>query len=448
MLGSSGLPAHRGDGTGRAEAATSVMQEHLTRELFRAIAGGWRKPGDMAAIAMAHLFELCPRCRREFESWRAELESRDVGPEGADYEAVLDRIRERVEPPSEESRSGASESPLDGDLREARSRAEELLRLDPEQQLAWIRSEADRLAGPLLAEVLIEEGRRRTPGYPHDGYTLTRLARLVLQHAPASLHSAKLYARALAYMANAVRVTGDLPRADQILGDARFFLRSQAGGDRLVRAELDKLEGSLRRDQDRPREAVAVLLRAQMVYRLEGLDSDTAATLLLLCRAHEDLEELDRAFQLLDEADKLLGASPAPRLRFASVLHRACLLHKSGSTKRALDVLIDNAEHLARDADPVDCLRWSWRQGLVSGTLGDFDEKEQGLLRVIDGFASRRMIHDIAWAQLDLAGLYIEQGRFKEVEDLAERAAATFEGIGMPHKVAEARRLSRCAANG
>jgi hypothetical protein len=73
------------------------MHEHLTRELFRAISGGWRNPGDLAAIALAHLFELCPSCRREFESWRQELDDVSSVPEGADYEAVIEGIRARVE---------------------------------------------------------------------------------------------------------------------------------------------------------------------------------------------------------------------------------------------------------------------------------------------------------------------------------------------------------------
>jgi len=115
-----------------------------------------------------------------------------------------------------------------GKLREARSRADELLRLVPDQRAEWLRSEAGRFSALLLAEVLIEESRRRTPAYPRDGYTLASLARLVLHHAPSSLRATALYARALAYMANAVRVIGDLPRADQIMGDARFLLPPRA----------------------------------------------------------------------------------------------------------------------------------------------------------------------------------------------------------------------------
>lgn len=157
------------------------MREHLSRELFRAISSGWRDPGDLARIAVGHLFELCSHCRREYEAWRREVPDEEAVPVHADYESVIESIRARVQPASE-----GAEAPIDSDIRHARSRAEDLLRLPPEQQAEWIRTESERHAGPLLAEVLIEESRRKTPGYPRKGYTLADLARLVLYHAPAS----------------------------------------------------------------------------------------------------------------------------------------------------------------------------------------------------------------------------------------------------------------------
>jgi tetratricopeptide (TPR) repeat protein len=402
----------------------------------------------MAAIAMAHLFELCPRCRREFEAWRQELESQDQEPKSADYEAVLDRIRARVEPPSQESGSGAGESPVDGDLREARSRAEELLRLGPEQQLAWIRSDSDRLAGPLLAEVLIEEGRRRTPGYPHDGYTLTHLARIVLQHAPASPHSVKLYARALAYMANAVRVIGDLPRAEQILGDARYVIHSQAGGDRLARAELDSLEGSLRMEQGRPRDAVSAFLRAQMVYQLENLATETAATLQLLARAHGKLREFGRSFELLDKAEKMLAANPEQHLLIVSASLHVGLLEEAGSPRSAFAALANLEALIEGFDDSVLNTRASWQRGRLSGALGDFDAMEQLLLQVIKELAGRRMVNDLAHAKLELAGLFAEQGRIGEAGDHVEEAASIFREIGLARDAAEAHRVRGRLLNG
>jgi tetratricopeptide (TPR) repeat protein len=418
------------------------MHEHLTRELFRAISGGWRNPGDLAAIAFAHLFELCHDCRREFESWRRELEDASSAPEGADYEAVIEGIQARVEEPL-----GGSEAPIQSEIREARSRAEELLRLAPEQQAEWIRTESGRFAGLLLAEVLIEEGWRRTPAYPHDGYALASLARLVLHHLPASLRTTALYARALAHMANAVRVIGDLPRSEQILGDARYLLLSQGGGDRLLRAEVDRLEGSLRLDQRRPRDAIRVLLHAQMVYGLEGLQREAVATLVLLSKAHRRLGELDRSFEILDQADKGLRRTPLPRLLIIAGQRRAALLLRSGRPEGALEALSELEDLTASHGDPVIDLRRAWTRGLISRDLGELDAAEQALLPVIEGLGARRMISDLALVRLELGGIYAAQARLAEAGELADQAASTFADIGLPGKEAEARKLGSYAAN-
>lgn len=409
------------------------MHAHLTHELFRAVASGWRNPGDLAGIAIAHLFELCPDCRRGFEGWRQELEDASVPADAADYEAVIDRIRARVE-----AAPGETEAPVQSEVRRARSRAAELLHLSAEQQLDWIRSESDRLRGPLLAEVLIDEGFRRTQGYPHDGFALASLARLVLHHLPVSWRTAALYARALAHMANAVRVIGDLPRAEQLMGDARYFLRAQGGGDRLVRAELDRLESSLRLGQRRLRSAVTILLRAQMVYELEGLQSEAVATLLLLSKAHRRLGELDRAFELLDQADRGLARTAHPRFTIIAAERRAMLLLQVGKPEVALQVLASLDGLTAEHGDPIMLLRRSWQLGRVSRSLGDLEAAEHSLLQVVEGFSSRRMILDVALARLELSRLYRRQGRMPEAGDLAEQATTTFLDIGLLGMAAEA----------
>jgi tetratricopeptide (TPR) repeat protein len=419
-----------------------MMHEHLNRELFRAISSGWRNPGDLAAIALAHLFELCPSCRREFESWRRELEDRAVPSDAADYEAVIERARIRVE-----RLPGGSEAPVEAEIREARSRADELLRLVPDQRAEWLRFEAGRFSALLLAEVLIEESRRRTPAYPRDGYTLASLARLVLHHAPSSLRATALYARALAYMANAVRVIGDLPRADQIMEDARFLLRCQGGGDRLVRAELDGLEGSLRNDQERSEEAVPLLLRALMTSRLEQMAGRTAAILIKLAGAHIRLNEPRRSLSLLIEAEKVLDSEPDPRLRLLILHNRALGLYYSGYPQQA-QALLDESSELAGSQDqPLNVLRRSWISGKAARKLADLDLAEERLVSVREGFSCRGLRSDAAEASMDLCGLYLEQGRRKEAEELADAALPVFEELELPAKASAARALRARAAS-
>lgn len=418
------------------------MHEHLSREFFRALASGWRDPRDLVAITLAHLFELCPRCRREYESWRREVREDEAVPKHVDYDAVMEGIRARIEPPT-----GDAEAPIDADLRQAQARAEELLGLAPEEQAEWIRTESYLYAGQLLAEVLIEESRRKAPGYPHESYTLAYLACLVLRHAPNSLRLGQTYARAMAYMANAVRVIGDLSRADQILGDAQFFLRSQGGGDRLVRAELDSLEASLRRDQDRPRRAVTVALRALMTYRLEHLENESVATLLQLSRAHTDLLEFGRAQEILTEADQILTAESNPHLHLVAVTNRAYWLYETGSPGEGLELLAELGGVAMTCGGPIAPLRLCWGQGALRGVLGDLEAMESALTAVVDGFSVLGLANDAAQAKVELAGLLIKQHRFREAEEVAQETASVLEEIGLTRRAAQARLLMQQAAS-
>jgi tetratricopeptide (TPR) repeat protein len=417
------------------------MHEHLTRELFRAVSSGWRNPGDLAAIALAHLYEQCPSCRREYESWRREAEDAPLELEALDYGAVIERIRARVEPGA-----GETVAPIDSEIEQARTRAEEVLRLDPAQRAGWIRFEAERFSGSLLAEVLIEESRRRTPTDPRTGYTLADLARLALQHAPASLHTVPLYARALAYMANAVRVIGDLPRADQLLGDAHYLLRSQGGGDRLVRAELDSLEGSLRIEQDRPEQALPLILRALMTYHLERAGREAAATLIKLARTHSKLEDLPRSLVLLDKADEILGSDPEPWLQNVSLHNRAGCLMLTGEPELAQEALDQGEERARHLNDPLGDLRRLWVRALLARRQADLDSAEQLLVSVRRGFSSQGLRFDAALASLDLGWLVSEQGRLREAGEYAEEILPVFEELRLPAKAAAARGLRAQAA--
>lgn len=409
------------------------MHGHLSRELWRSVSLGWRDPGDLAALALAHLFESCPHCRREFEGWREEQRGESATNATADYEVVLDRVHSLV--------STDGKTTADPQRREARSRAEQLLRLPPEQRVEWLRSEASKHAGPLLADALIEQARRRTPGHPYDGAALANLARLVLHHAPLSLEASTLYARALAYLANALRVIGDFPRADQILGDARYMLGSQGGESRLVRAELESLEGSLRIDQDRASEAVPLLLRCLMVYRLEGASSAATATLIKLANAHWKLRDSDCSLSLLKEGEAELEPAVEPGLRLICQENTAVFLVGGGAAEQAADVLA-RTRSLAEDlGNPLELLRRSWKEAWVCFALGDSDTAERLLAEARDGFSSRGIRFDESLVALDLAGLYLHQGRRSEALQLLKLAAPTFHELGLSAKVRTAQAL-------
>lgn len=414
------------------------MHEHLSRELFRAIHKGWRNPGDLAAIAMAHLFELCPHCQHEFETWRSELGEGVAADEG-DYDGALQRVRERT---AANDLGGEEEAArVETERREARSRAKELLALPDDQRLDWIRNERTCHSGFLLAEALIEECRKKTPSDPREGCILAILARIVLHHAPVTVLSIETYARALAHLANAYRVSGDLPRAEQILADARYLSRTQPASDRFLGAEVDTLEGSLRTSQYRGREAVPLLLRALMIFQSEECPDEVIKTYVKLARAHAEEGEVPRALELIHEARRALVMIDDPRLALVAHENEAWLLARRFGPRAGIAAYSELEESFALNADPVMFLRHRWSVARLVFASGDRDEFEDTLQLVRDGFSSRGMLYDAALCALSQGQLYKAAGRVQEAKRCAEESLPILRSLGVTCKVREAEAL-------
>lgn len=237
-------------------------------------------------------------------------------------------------------------------------------------------------------------------------------------------------------MANSSRVTGDFHRADQLLADARYLLRSQGGGDRLLRAELDSLEASLRIEQDRPEVASRLLLRSLMAYRVEVADRQAAAILIKLARAQARLQGIPRALSLLAEAERLLRNEPDPWLQLLILDNKASYFCLFGEPMLAQQTLEHGRELAEQRDDPLNKLRRCWSGAKISWMLGDLALTEQSLVSVREGFSRQGIPYDVALASLDLARLCLEQGRFQDAEDLAGQALPVFEKLWLPSKVA------------
>ena len=215
---------------------------HLTRELLTALFKGERNPQDLVPIVLAHLFDLCPFCESEFKAWEEDA-SREPA---VSYDDLFARLR---------STAGAVEAKVAAEREEATRTLEAILALPRHERLEAVKSSVLRFQGQVLAELLIDESRRQMPGRPQDALALAQLAKAVLLHAPMTGFVQELYARAMAHVANALRVLGNLTEAGEMFDDARFLLRGEGGADKRLAAEIDKLEGLLRKAQRRFAEA-------------------------------------------------------------------------------------------------------------------------------------------------------------------------------------------------
>jgi hypothetical protein len=208
---------------------------HVTRELLRAVARGELAERAFAQIQAEHLANLCPVCREEIRAWAAEQSAARSSHALKALPVVL----------------GRHGPDLEARRRQAERDFEALLALPTAERRGRIDRARGRFRGPVLAERLLEESRRRTPADPEEGYQLADLARAVLHRSPDHPDAFGLVALASARMANARRAGGDLREAHELFGFVRHLVSHEAVTDPWVLGEIDHLEGSLRKDQRR-----------------------------------------------------------------------------------------------------------------------------------------------------------------------------------------------------
>jgi tetratricopeptide (TPR) repeat protein len=384
---------------------------HITRELLRAVSRGELSERALALIEAQHLESLCPVCRREVQAWREEQRV------GTGYEYALQALPAML---------GRHASDLLHQNRQAARDLEELLATPPAERLGRIARARSRFRGPVLAERLIQESRRRTPADPREGYDLAELARAVVQRSPDHPDAFSLLALASAQMANACRAGGDLRRAGEHFQYVRFVVGSQGVTDPLVLAQVDQLEGSLRKDQRRFAEAEELLTRAAMLFRISGDAIGTARVLLKLGALFSQQGLFGQAVETTEAALERLSPQEEPRLYLSGRHNLALYLAEAGRFAEAAGLVAADEDLYRQILEPWLQLRLSWLRGKIAAGLGEGAEAERLFRETRDGFVRQGNGYDAAMASLDLALLYLREGRAADVLPLAEEMAALF----------------------
>ncbi len=385
---------------------------HITRELLRAVARGELSERALAQIEAHHLESLCPVCRREVQAWREE----QTGPTG--YEYALQALPAVL---------GRHASDLLKLGRQAERDLKDLLAIPSAERIARIGRARGRFRGTVLAERLIEESRRRTPADPREGYDLAELARTVVQRSPDHPDSFSLLALASARMANACRAGGDLRRAGEHFQYVRYVVSHEGVTDPLVLAQVDHLEGSLRKDQRRFEEAKALLTRAAMLFRISGAAVETARVLLKLGALFFQQDLFERAVDTTEAALERLPPEQEPRLYLSGRHNLALYLAEAGRFAQAAGLVAADEDLYRQIQEPWLQLRLSWLRGKIAAGLGETVEAERFFRETRDGFVRQENGYDAAMASLDLALLYLKEGRTAEVLPIAEEMVTLFE---------------------
>lgn len=401
-----------------------MAHEHMTRALLEAVMNGDVPATRLIGRLLEHLAETCRECREELEMFLG------VALEGPDPDLGAETMPDPpAVPPAFWSLVDAERRHREEQLLpRARNQVKVLLALPAADRFVAVRKTTD-LHNPVLVQLLLDRYWSRLTVDPDEALHLAKLAEEVAQRVPTERYGRwlrrDLNLRTRACGANALRAAGDLKAADSRL--SKILVEVESSPEPLLRAEIYSFGASLRLDQRRFDDAESLLVRAFGIYR-EVNDLPKAAGILVSQanllhkqgRSHE-------AVPLLRQALDLLDAQEYPRLALGAGHNLANVLCECGEPEQAQEVLEAHADLYRHHSDFYFSLRKLWVEGRIAhGTDRDADA-ERLFVEVRDGFSARGLGYDTALVSLDLAMLYVEQGRTADVRRLAEEMVPIFQ---------------------
>jgi tetratricopeptide (TPR) repeat protein len=304
----------------------------------------------------------------------------------------------------------------------------ELLACDAEERAALVRG-SRRFQTLALCDLLIEASG---DAGLHDGVeaiALAELGILMAQHLDESHYGSAivhdLQARAWAYLGRARRLNADLTGAKQALAIAET-IAERGSADPIEEARLLDLKAILLSDQGGFEEAADLMDAVIDIYE-EVQDPHRKGQSLIAKGLYLGLSGRPaRAIALLQEGLPLLDPGSEPRLALQARHSLAWFLNDCGDCVRAQQEL-DGCRQV-RDTfwEPEMALRSEWLEARIAHRAGRFEEAETRFRRLRHRFADLDCRYEALIVTLDLASLYLEQGRNVEIHRLADEILPVF----------------------
>jgi tetratricopeptide (TPR) repeat protein len=253
---------------------------------------------------------------------------------------------------------------------------------------------------------------------------LAELARLVICRSPGTPESPGFLTLAIAHMADACRAVGDLPWAEELFADARSVVASQEVTDPRVVARIDRLEGTFRKVQDRWAEAEKLLSRAAVLYETSGDLVETSHALLGLGGVYFHQGSVDRAIETVQAALEILPADTEPLL-YAYCRHNLIVYLAEAGRYEEAEELLERDEVYDLILKPRMQLRLLWARGKIALLTGK--KAEPFLLEARDWFLDEDLGYEAAMVSLDLAYLYLKEGRMSDLQRLTKELVVLFQ---------------------
>jgi len=311
--------------------------------------------------------------------------------------------------------------------------------LPPRRRRTVIETEA-RYQTWAVAERLCAESVRAAANRADLALELAALALRVAELAPGpETWRSRLQGYVWAFIANARRVQGDLPGAEEAFLRSDGFWEAGISADPglLDASRLFDLKASLRRQQERYEEALGLLDQALACSSGEAKGRilvNKAATLTRNGR-------YEQALEVLRQADSLTQAATEPRLSWLVRSNLALNLWQLERYTEA-EALLPRIRELAMDSgNELDLFRVVWLEGRIAAGLGRRDQALLALSQAQRYFSANRIAYDSALASLETGVLYLEQQQTEAVKNLVTEMLWIFKDQGVHPEALAAIRL-------
>ena len=398
-------------------------------------------------LPYSHVEALLPMFRAarraaEGGSNRADAVVPESVAEGLD-QAILGAVIPRIKPHLLELEAlvrGESEVPAAQARQQAATLWETLSRLPATQRRAAVEAEPKYWTWA-VAERLCAESERAAAHRADRAEELAKLALHVAGLVPESEPwRSRLQGYAWAFMANARRVQGDLPGAEEafLRSDRLWEAGAPADPGALDGSRLLDLKGSLRQYQGRFEEALDLFELAQRATA----DVEAAGRLLLKkASTLRQMGEYERSLIELRRADSLVEGCLDSRLAWLVqylLTANLCDMRRYTEAEALLPAVRELAE---RAGNELDLIRVLWLEGRVAAGLDKREEALPALEQVRRYFTTEQIAYDAALASLEVAVLVLEVGRTGEVRTLAEEMLWIFKAQGVHREALAALKL-------
>ncbi len=232
-------------------------------------------------------------------------------------------------------------------------------------------------------------------------------------------------ARAWAQLGNALRIGSDLRAADDALGKALGFVESDLDPPE-HRAAILSLTASLRSDQSRFDEAVALCKEAARLAKRARQDGLYARVQLILASQYAYRSELDQAIEVLVDVQAHLDPGEDSRLALVASHNSASYLNEARRPVEAWAQLRHVRRHAEAIGNDLDLLRLRWLEGRVLLAMKRVEEGLAALHEAGAAFLERDMAYEMAQISLELAAHHAERGAHAEVRRLAGKLVPVF----------------------